>query len=148
MRANRKTDSRPEANLRRALHARGLRYRKNLSVPTGVGSVKPDIVFPGPKVAVFVDGCFWHSCPTHGNTPSTNRDYWEPKLRRNQERDEMVTDSLTTAGWMVVRVWEHESITSAATVVETAVRSRTARSPSRIESQERDRHLSPRQVLK
>ena len=128
MRGNRKTDSRPEANLRRALHKRGLRYRKNPSVPTSIGGVKPDLVFAGPKVAVFVDGCFWHSCPTHGNTPSTNRSYWEPKLRRNRERDRLVTDALTAEGWLVVRIWEHEPLASAASAVETAVRSKAARS--------------------
>ena len=128
MRGNRKTDSRPEANLRRALHARGLRYRKNPSVPTSIGCVRPDLVFAGPKVAVFVDGCFWHSCPTHSNTPSTNRDYWEPKLRRNRERDRLVTDALTAEGWTVIRVWEHEPLATAATAVEIAVRSKTARS--------------------
>jgi DNA mismatch endonuclease (patch repair protein) len=127
MRGNRKTGSRPETNLRRALYARGLRYRKNPSVPTSIGDVKPDVVFPGPRVAVFVDGCFWHSCPTHGNTPRTNRDYWELKLRSNRERDRLVTDALTAESWMVVRVWEHEPLASAASTVEAAVRARTAR---------------------
>lgn len=122
MRGNRKTDSRPEASLRRELHGRGLRYRKNPSVLTSVGTVRPDLAFPGPKVAVFVDGCFWHSCPTHGNTPDTNRDYWEPKLRRNRERDRLVTAALTAEGWKVVRIWEHEPLMIAASMVETAVR--------------------------
>jgi DNA mismatch endonuclease (patch repair protein) len=125
MRGNRKTDSRPEASLRRELYARGLRYRKNPSVPTSIGGVKPDLVFPGQRVAVFVDGCFWHSCPTHGNAPSTNRSYWESKLRRNRERDLLVTEALTLAGWVVVRVWEHEPLASAASAVETIVRART-----------------------
>ena len=132
MRGNRKTDSRPEASLRRALHARGLRYRKNPSVPTSIGSVTPDLVFLGPKVAVFVDGCFWHSCPIHGNTPSTNCDYWEPKLRRNRERDLLVTDALTHQGWMVIRVWEHEPLASAALAVETVVRARTKKQSGRV----------------
>lgn len=125
MRGNRKIGSRPEASLRRELHARGLRYRKNPSLPTSIGRVRPDIVFPGPKVAVFVDGCFWHSCPTHGNTPRTNRGYWEPKLQRNRGRDRLVTDALTAEGWLVVRVWEHEPLAHAASTVERAVRART-----------------------
>jgi DNA mismatch endonuclease, patch repair protein len=133
MRGNRKTGSRPEASLRRELHARGLRYRKNPSLRTSVGVVRPDLAFPGPKVAVFVDGCFWHSCPTHGNTPSANRDYWEPKLRRNRERDRVVTDALTAEGWVVVRVWEHEPLASAAMAVVAAVRAGTVQSPIRIE---------------
>ncbi|MFA4964371.1 MAG: very short patch repair endonuclease [Thermoleophilia bacterium] len=123
MRGNRKTGSRPEVSLRRELHRRGLRYRKNPSVRTGVGLVRPDLVFLGPKVAVFVDGCFWHSCPTHGTTPGMNRDYWEPKLRRNRERDRRVTEALIAEGWTVVRVWEHEPLALAASAVETAVRS-------------------------
>ena len=84
--------------------------------------VRPDLTFAGAKVAVFVNGCFWHSCPVHGNTPGTNRDYWEPKLRRNRERDRQVTEALTADGWVVVRVWEHEPLATAAAAVETAVR--------------------------
>ena len=126
MRGNRKTGSRPEAGLRRELHARGLRYRKNPPLRTSVGLVRPDLAFAGPKVAVFVDGCFWHSCPVHGNTPGTNRDYWEPKLRRNCERDRQVTEALMADGWVVVRVWEHESLATAASAVETAVRAGAA----------------------
>ena len=104
MRGNRKTGSRPEADLRRELHARGLRCRKNPSLRTSVGVVRPDLTFAEPKVAVFVDGCFWHSCPLHGTTPGTNRDYWEPQLRRNRERDRLVTAGLIAEGWTVVRV--------------------------------------------
>jgi len=133
MRRNRKTGSRPEASLRRELHRRGLRYRKNPPLRTDAGIVRPDLAFVGPKVAVFVDGCFWHSCPTHGNTPGTNRGYWEPKLRRNRERDREATAALIAEGWVVVRVWEHEPLEGAATTVETAVRSRTMQSPMRIE---------------
>jgi len=127
MRGNRKTGSRPEASLRRELHARGLRYRKNPSLRTSVGVVRPDLTFAGPKVAVFVDGCFWHSCPIHRTTPGTNRDYWEPKLRRNRERDRLVTAALTAEGWVVVRVWEHEPLEGAAAAVERAVRAATVK---------------------
>lgn len=129
MQGNRKTDSRPEADLRRELHARGLRYRKNPSLRTSIGLVKPDLVFAGPKVVVFVDGCFWHSCPLHGNTPRCNCDYWEPKLLRNRERDRLVTEALTLEGWTVVRIWEHEPLANAASAVEEAVRVGTAQGP-------------------
>jgi DNA mismatch endonuclease, patch repair protein len=130
MRRNRKTGSQPEASLRRELHRRGLRYRKNSPLRTEAGVVRPDVVFSGPRVAVFVDGCFWHSCPLHGNTPATNRDYWEPKLRRNRERDRQVTAALIEEGWEVVRIWEHEPLEIAAAAVETTVRSRTTQSDS------------------
>ena len=129
MRGNRKTGSRPEVRLARELHGRGLRYRKNKAVATSVGAVRPDLVFPGPRVAVFVDGCFWHSCPLHGTTPRSNQDYREPKLQRNLERDRLVTQALTAEGWIVVRIWEHEPLQDAAAAIEIAVRSATP--PSR-----------------
>jgi len=72
-----------------------------------VGS--PDIVFPGPKVAVFVDGCFWHGCPEHYRTPAENTEFWVRKLQVNRERDERVDEELRTAGWAIERVWEHET---------------------------------------
>lgn len=122
MRGNRKTDSRPEAALRRELHRRGLRYRKNPAIRTGIGIVRPDLVFPSAKVAVFVDGCFWHSCPVHGNSPTTNRAYWEPKLQRNRERDARGTASLIADKWTVLRIWEHTPLIEAADAVESAVR--------------------------
>lgn len=127
MRRNLKTDSRPETALRHELHARGLRYRKNPPVRTSGGIVRPDLTFPGQKVAVFVDGCFWHSCPLHGTSPRANREYWETKLRRNRERDRDVSAALAADGWTVIRVWEHEPLADAAAAVEVAVR----RGPSR-----------------
>ena len=117
MKGNRKTDSRPETLLRKALFARGLRYRKNEALRTPIGTVRPDIVFRSRKVAVFVDGCFWHSCPAHGNQPSTNSTYWRPKLARNRERDDLVTRVLSDEGWSVVRIWEHESVPHAVCMV-------------------------------
>jgi DNA mismatch endonuclease, patch repair protein len=124
MRGNRKTESRPETRLRRELHRRGLRYRKNPALRTSIGSIRPDLALLGPRVAVFVDGCFWHSCPLHGNKPGVNRSYWEPKLRRNRERDRLTTDTLAQEGWLVLRIWEHEPPSDAATTVEAAVKSR------------------------
>lgn len=113
MRANRKTDSRPEVTLRHELFRRGARYRKNPPVRTSLGTVRPDLVFLRLRVAVFVDGCFWHSCPVHGNIPNVNRGYWGLKLARTRERDHRVNDALASEGWTVLRVWEHEPMAEA-----------------------------------
>jgi DNA mismatch endonuclease, patch repair protein len=114
MKANRRADTKPELALRRALHGLGYRYRKDyrLDLEGGV-RVRPDIVFTARKVAVFVDGCFWHCCPEHGSKPASNTWYWEPKLRRNVDRDRAADAALGGAGWTVIRFWEHESIESA-----------------------------------
>ena len=83
MRAIRRSDTKPELALRRALHGRGYRYRKDLRLDLDGGArVRPDIVFTARRVAVFVDGCFWHCCPEHGSKPAVNTGYWNPKLRR------------------------------------------------------------------
>lgn len=95
-------DTTPELKLRKALWSAGLRYRKHY------GPRKIDIAFPGSKVAVFVDGCFWHGCPMHATIPETNKDYWGPKLERNKQRDRENTTALEAEGWAVIRVWEHE----------------------------------------
>jgi DNA mismatch endonuclease (patch repair protein) len=118
MRANRRTDTKPELALRRALHGRGYRYRKDYRLDLANGArVRPDIAFTARRVAVFVDGCFWHVCPEHGTSPAANTWYWEPKLRRNVQRDRAADEALTAAGWEVVRVWEHESLEAAVTAV-------------------------------
>lgn len=98
----RSKDTVPEITLRKALWARGLRFRVHY------GPEKIDIAFPSRKVAVFVDGCFWHGCPEHSHMPETNVGYWGPKLVRNKERDAATTRKLESEGWKVVRVWEHE----------------------------------------
>lgn len=82
-------------------------------------------MFRDARVAVFVDGCFWHGCPAHGRTPNVNQWYWSPKLKRNIERDRDTDRRLTEAGWAVFRVWEHEEMARAADLIESAVRSRT-----------------------
>jgi DNA mismatch endonuclease (patch repair protein) len=112
MQANRRRDTKPELALRSALHRAGFRYRCDFRIDLLNGRVRPDIVFTRKKVAVFVDGCFWHCCPEHGAQPSVNRSYWSPKLARNVERDARNTALLTEAGWTVLRVWEHESVVS------------------------------------
>ena len=97
-------DTLPEVTLGRVLWALGLRYRLHRRV---VGS-RPDFVFVGARVAVFVDGCFWHVCPDHFVMPVTNQKYWRPKLNRNKERDSENSARLRRAGWKVIRIWEHE----------------------------------------
>jgi DNA mismatch endonuclease, patch repair protein len=114
MLANRRADTAPEIALRRALHARGARFRKDHAVTLTGMSVRPDIVFTRARVAVFVDGCFWHRCPQHATDPKANSDYWGPKLRANVERDRLVDRVLTAAGWTVLRIWEHEDAADAA----------------------------------
>ena len=110
MQANRRRDTRPELALRSALHRAGYRYRCDLRIDLPEGRVRPDIVFTRKRVAVFVDGCFWHSCPEHGSRPSVNQSYWSPKLARTVERDARNTRSLEDAGWTVIRIWEHEDL--------------------------------------
>jgi len=99
-------DTRAELALRSALHRRGLRFRVNRRTE----GVKVDIVFVRARVAVFVDGCFWHCCPEHAAYPKSNEAYWLPKLRENQARDIRQADKLRAAGWQVIRVWEHECL--------------------------------------
>jgi DNA mismatch endonuclease, patch repair protein len=118
MKANRRTDTKPELALRKALHAKGYRYRKDLRLDLEGGvRVRPDIVFTARRVAVFVDGCFWHCCPDHGSQPASNTWYWEPKLRRNVERDRAADTALGEAGWIVVRLWEHASLDEAVAAI-------------------------------
>lgn len=115
MQGNRRRDTQPEMRLRRALFAIGLRFRVDFPIRPGAGRpVRPDIAFTRLRVAVFVDGCFWHLCPEHSVIPRSNRSYWEPKLARNAERDRQVDERLVAAGWQVVRVWEHEGTDEAA----------------------------------
>ena len=117
MRANRRTDTQPELALRRALHKLGYRYRKDYRLDLDVRRVRPDIAFTARRVAVFVDGCFWHACPEHGSQPRNNDWYWAPKLRGNVERDRAADEALAAAGWRVVRIWEHESLDDAVAAV-------------------------------
>lgn len=122
MQANRRANTKPEVALRSALHRLGYRYRKDhlLRLPDGT-KARPDIVFTARKVAIFVDGCFWHVCPEHGRQPTTNEWYWTSKLRRNIERDRAADAALAAAGWTVLRIWEHEPVDEAVTAVVTAV---------------------------
>jgi DNA mismatch endonuclease, patch repair protein len=102
-------DSRAEVALRSELHRRGLRFRVDLPIHLPERTVRPDVVFTRARLAVFVDGCFWHCCPEHGNEPKANTDYWQPKLARNVARDRSVDAALAASAWQVLRAWEHEA---------------------------------------
>ena len=118
-----RTGTSPELALRRELHRRGLRFRVNLPlVPAGLPRRRADIAFTRQRVAVFVDGCFWHVCPLHATAPIANGSWWGTKLARNVARDRDTDTRLVSAGWSVVRVWEHLSTAEAATEVERGIR--------------------------
>lgn len=127
-------DTAPELALRRELHRRGYRYRKEWTVP-GMSRRRMDIAFTRRRVAVFVDGCFWHACPIHATAPRANAAWWAAKLDRNVVRDRATDDHLSRLGWIVVRVWEHEDPREAADRI---VMSLTSQSDDRVE-----RRLSP-----
>lgn len=117
MRSNRRRDTNPELAVRRLLHRAGFRYRVD-HAPRGVRPLRrADIVFTRRKVAVFIDGCFWHGCPDHFVAPRTNADYWSPKIARNRERDLAGTENLERNGWIVLRFWEHEAPDAVAAVI-------------------------------
>lgn len=121
-------DTAPEVAVRRLLHAAGYRYRLHRPVP-GLRRRTIDIVFPGPKVAVFLDGCFWHGCPTHATRPKSNAEWWRDKLDRNMARDLETTARLAAEGWTVLRFWEHEPADDVARQVALTVSARRS-SPS------------------
>jgi len=124
MKAARRRDTGPEIAIRRLLHAEGLRYRIDRSpVPGGRG--RADIVFIRARVAVFIDGCFWHSCPLHGTRPKSNARWWATKLGENRRRDAQSSRELMGGGWKVIRVWEHEIPSTAAARIARAVRGRS-----------------------
>lgn len=113
MQATRHKDTRPELELRRVLHARGLRYRTEIALPF-LPRRRIDIVFPKAKLAVLVHGCFWHSCPEHGTVAKANSQYWTDKLAANRERDQDTERKLARAGWTLLTCWEHEQAAAAA----------------------------------
>jgi DNA mismatch endonuclease (patch repair protein) len=125
MRANVKRDTKPELNLRRLLHGMGLRYRVAARPPVLKGRIgMADVLFTSARTAVYLDGCWWHACPKHFRPARTNAAYWGPKIERNRARDSAVDAALAAAGWLSVRVWEHENMVAAARRVEQAVRQR------------------------
>jgi len=114
-----------ESALRRELHARGVRYRIHVAVLTKPRRVA-DVAFSGLRVAVFVDGCFWHGCPLHATWPKENAEFWRTKILANQERDRDTDERLRAEGWKVVRVWEHEPSEQAARRVTMVIEKRKA----------------------
>jgi DNA mismatch endonuclease (patch repair protein) len=122
MQSNRSRDTTPELAVRRLLHARGLRYRVDRR-PVSSLRRRADIVFPGSKLAIFIDGCFWHGCPEHGTTTfHTNATFWSQKIETNAARDLDTTAQLEEAGWHVVRLWAHVPPEVAADQIQEAMR--------------------------
>ena len=120
MSRQRRTGTKPELALRRELHRRGLRYFVDRA-PLAGQRRRADVVFPRLRVAVYVDGCFWHRCPEHATDPTNNAQWWAAKLAGNVTRDRATDAELTAAGWHVVRVWEHEDPAAAADRVQAAL---------------------------
>jgi DNA mismatch endonuclease (patch repair protein) len=118
-------DTGVELAVRRLLHAAGLRYRVEYPVP-GMARRRIDVAFPGVKVAVLIDGCFWHGCPQHATQPKANAEWWRTKLDRNIARDRETTEHLIEQGWTVLRFWEHEAPEEVAVRVGAAVKQRLA----------------------
>jgi len=107
MQATPQRDTPPELRLRKAFYRLGLRYRTNVK-PLGTSPRRADIVFRQSRVAVFVDGCFWHGCPVHGTWPKANAAFWRNKIETNRQRDRDTYANLKRAGWISIRVWEHD----------------------------------------
>jgi DNA mismatch endonuclease (patch repair protein) len=107
MQANRSFDTASEALLRSKLHGLGFRFRKHSNVDPAV-KCKADIIFRRDRVCVFVDGCYWHGCPKHFQSPKVNRAWWNEKIADNRKRDRRKTAALRKRGWTVIRIWEHE----------------------------------------
>ncbi|MFB6870942.1 very short patch repair endonuclease [Streptomyces sp. NPDC056323] len=113
-------DTKPEVAVRKLLHASGYRYRVNERVP-GMSRRTIDIAFTRAKVAVLVDGCFWHGCPVHATQPKSNAEWWRAKLERNMARDRETSEHLVGEGWTVLRFWEHVPADEVAAAVRAAV---------------------------
>ncbi|WP_316668864.1 very short patch repair endonuclease [uncultured Propionibacterium sp.] len=121
MRSNKRRDTGPELAVRRILFANGLRYRVDFA-PWVNKRRRADIVFIGPRLAVFIDGCFWHGCPEHATVPVAHADYWAPKLEKNRERDRDTDRMAAGEGWKVLRIWEHVPPEEAAARIMKALR--------------------------
>jgi len=121
MQANRRRDTAPEMAVRRLLHSRGRRYRVDAEPVPGLRR-RADIVFTRQRIAVFIDGCFWHGCPEHGRrTFQHNVEYWPGKIAGNVARDVDTTSKLGEAGWTVLRFWEHEPVQGIVAAIEDAL---------------------------
>ncbi|WP_081902745.1 DNA mismatch endonuclease Vsr [Lentzea aerocolonigenes] len=129
MRSNRSRDTKPELALRSAVHALGLRYRV-AARPLPEIRRTADLVFTRAKVAVFLDGCFWHGCPEHHTKAATNAGFWADKVNTNRDRDRNTDKRLSEAGWQSIRIWEHQDPKQAALEIAAAVRVRRPASGS------------------
>lgn len=126
MQSNKGRDTKPELLVRRLVHAAGLRYRVNARPEKDLRRAA-DLLFRPVKIAVFIDGCFWHGCPAHYTRPKANNAYWAEKVQRNRDRDAETTRILTERGWLVLRFWEHEDPADVATRVISCVEARRLR---------------------
>lgn len=122
------SNTQPELRLRSELHRRGLRFRLNVSA-RGLGRGTIDIAFISARVAVFVDGCYWHGCTLHKSIPVTNREFWQKKIDATRERDHRMTTRLREEGWEVVRMWEHDDHVVTAERIAELVRTRSRVDP-------------------
>ena len=123
--SNKSRDTTSELIVRRILHSEGMSYRVDFAPLAGLRR-RADVVFTRVKLAVFIDGCFWHSCPIHGTLPVTNAEYWVPKILGNAARDRDTNGRLRRAGWIVRRFWEHEAATDVAAKIVTEYRNLVA----------------------
>jgi DNA mismatch endonuclease, patch repair protein len=129
MRRQKRSRTRPELAVRQRLHCSGLRFRVNYPPLVSHARRRADIVFTRWKVAVFVDGCFWHGCPVHGTWPKANAVWWREKIKSNKKRDQDTNTALVASGWMVLRIWEHvPPDEAAATIAKALDRRRRGRS--------------------
>ena len=117
-------DTRPELALRREIYGRGMRYRVD-AAPVSNMRGRADVLFRSARVAVYVDGCFWHGCSEHGVLPKRNREWWRAKLQATRRRDRATERELRSLGWAVLRIWEHEDPVEAAIRIEATVKART-----------------------
>ncbi|MEX5718582.1 very short patch repair endonuclease [Geodermatophilus maliterrae] len=139
MRRVRKRDNGPEMAVRRLLHAAGYRYRVAYRIP-GQRRRTIDIAFPRNRIAVYIDGCFWHGCPEHLHLPHANTEWWERKLAGNRARDASATEQLIGLGWTVLRFWEHEAPEDVVARIADAVDERV------VHTRRRDEHDAARSV--
>jgi len=119
-----RSDTAPEVALRKELYRRGIRYRVDYQLPLRGVRRRADIAFMAVRIAVFVDGCYWHGCPVHATWPTASADWWRAKLEGNVRRDRDTDQRLAEAGWISLRIWEHDNPIAAADRVESALRTR------------------------